>query len=119
LAGEKNPVDFRSIAAEELINRRPASAVDPILKIMDQEWKKDNSHLLDAVCKLSSRKEYPEFDALYERMLQHKSFVIQIYGIRGIQKNRIGRLRSAVEEFAKEKYHPQLRRAASAALEDM
>ncbi len=119
LAGEKNPVDFRSLAAEELIKNRPAAAVEPLLKTMEQEWLKDRSALLDGVCRLASQAEYSGFDALYEKMLGHISFVIQINGIRGIQRNRIGRLRGAVQEFTRETYHPQIRRIAAAALEDL
>jgi HEAT repeat protein len=117
LEGERNSPDYRTLAAEELIERRPESSAPPALKVMEQEWTKDNSFLLDAVCKLLSQKEFSGFDGLYERMLQHKSFVIQIYGIRGIQKNRVSRLRADVEKFTNEKFHPQLRRTALAALE--
>jgi HEAT repeat protein len=119
LEGERNPGDLRSLAAEELTEKHPSAMKETAAKIMNQEWDKDRSPMLDIVCKLLSQKEYSGFDGLYERMLGHKSFIIQIYGIRGIQKNHVSGLRSQVEQLSAEGHHPQLRRNALSALEEL
>jgi HEAT repeat protein len=119
LEDERSPLEFRLLAAGELLENHPEAAKAPALKVMEQEWKKDTSQLLDGICKILSQKEFPAFSSLYERMLDHKSFVIQIYGIRGIQRNRLVGLKPRIEEFSKEKYHPQLRKHALAALESL
>lgn len=117
LEGERNAQEFRILAAEELAERHPDAIEKSADKIMTQEWSKDNSVILDAICKIMSQKEHAGFGQHFEKMLQHRSFIIQIYGIRGIQKNGLSRFRTQVEEFTKDKYHPQLRRTAMTAME--
>jgi HEAT repeat protein len=119
LEDERNPTEFRLLAAGELIEKHPEAGSSAALKVMEQEWKKDNSQLLDGICKTLSQQEFSAFAPHYEKMLDHKSFIIQIYGIRGIQKNRLTGLKSRIEEFSKEKYHPQLRKHALAAMESL
>ncbi|MDR2587926.1 MAG: HEAT repeat domain-containing protein, partial [Spirochaetales bacterium] len=65
------------------------------------------------------QKEYSGFGSLYERMLDHPSFIIQIYGVRGIQKNRVSGMKERIKELSGEGRHPQLRRNALSALEEM
>jgi hypothetical protein len=88
-------------------------------RIMAKEWAKDRSPMLDVVCKLLSQKEYSGFEDLYKRMLGHTNFIIQIYGVRGAQKNRAASLKAEVEALSAEGRHPQLRKNALSALEDL
>ncbi|MDR1316392.1 MAG: HEAT repeat domain-containing protein [Spirochaetales bacterium] len=117
--GDKNPGDLRSLAAEQLTDLHPSAMKESAAKIMDAEWTRDRSPILDVIGRLVSQKEYSGFDDLYKRMLEHSSFIIQIYGIRGIQKNHISSLKAEVEALSAEGRHPQLRKNALSALESL
>jgi HEAT repeat protein len=119
LEGDRNAGDLRSLAAEELVDKHPAAMVKSAAKIMAAEWAKDRSPILDVVCKLLSQKEYSGFDDLYKRMLGHTNFIIQIYGVRGVQKNHVAGLKAEVEALSAEGRHPQLRKNALSALEEL
>jgi hypothetical protein len=119
LEGERNAGDLRSLAAEELTDKHPSAMAESAARVMAKEWEKDHSPMLDAVCKLLSQKEYSGFDDLYKRMLEHKNFIIQIYGVRGVQKNHIAGLKAEVEALSSEGRHPQLRKNALSALEGL
>ncbi|MDR1179241.1 MAG: HEAT repeat domain-containing protein [Spirochaetales bacterium] len=116
---EKNPGDLRSFAAEKLTDLHPSAMKESAAKIMDVEWTRDSSPILDVIGRLVSQKEYSGFDDLYKRMLGHQSFLIQIYAIRGIQKNHISSLKAEVEALSAEGRHPQLRKNALSALESL
>ncbi|MDR1625690.1 MAG: HEAT repeat domain-containing protein [Spirochaetia bacterium] len=119
LEGERNALDLRSLAAEELADRHPDAMAESAAKVMAMEWTKDRSPMLDVVCKLLSQKEYSGFGDLYKRMLGHANFIIQIYGVRGVQKNRVTGLKAEVEALSAEGRHPQLRKNALSALEGL
>lgn len=54
---------------------------------------------------------------LYEKMLGHDNFIIQIYGVRGVGRNQILALKPQLEAFAREgSSNTVLRNNARAAL---
>jgi HEAT repeat protein len=119
LEGERNPGDLRSLAAEELTDTHPAAMAQSAARVMAKEWAKDRSPILDVICRLLSQKEYSGFDDLYKRMLGHTNFIIQIYGVRGVQKNHVTGLKTELEALSAEGRHPQLRKNALSALEGL
>ena len=114
---EKSPLELRSFTVEQLIDRNLVSSINSIIKVMDQEWKKDNSPLLDTIGKLLSRTESNDLEPFYKKLLEHKNPNIQIYALRGIQKNKMTGLSEQVKELTKEKYPPQVRKQALSLLD--
>ncbi|MGI9256911.1 MAG: HEAT repeat domain-containing protein [Salinispira sp.] len=94
---------YRRSAAILLIQNDFAASSDIIEDIMMNEWDKKDSRLLDAICKELSITELSAAAGLYEKMLRHSNFVIQIYGVRGIGRNRIFALRQNLEAIADRK----------------
>ncbi|MDR1933327.1 MAG: HEAT repeat domain-containing protein [Spirochaetales bacterium] len=119
MESDRNAIDLRTFVAEALTDEHPSAMKESASRIMAAEWAKDRSPMLDAVCKLLSQKEYSGFDNLYEKMLGHPSFIIQIYGIRGVQKNHLTSLKAEIQELSAEGRHPQLRKNALSALEEL
>ncbi len=117
LEDEKTTPEFRSFTAEQLVERHLSEALPSLMKVMDQEWKKDNSPLLDSVCKLLSATEASGLETAYKRMLEHRSYIIQIYALRGIKRNKLPGFTDQIKEFTKDKYQPQLRKQALSVLE--
>jgi len=117
LEDEKNTPEYRSFTAEQLVERNLASSLTSLMKVMDQEWKKDGSQLMDAICKMLSTAESNSLEPAYKKMLEHRSYIIQIYALRGIKKNKLSGFTDQIKEFTKEKYQPQLRKQAHSILE--
>ncbi|GAB4373400.1 MAG: hypothetical protein Kow009_09280 [Spirochaetales bacterium] len=98
----ENPSEGRMKALEDLI---------------DKEWTKENSRLLDEACKQLSLKVLPGNDELYRKMLNHRSFIIRIYAIRGIGRNDIRSATDQLRTLAKEGASSQERKEARLVLE--
>jgi ferritin-like metal-binding protein YciE len=119
LENERSPQEFRTLIASELIEKRLSSSLSSIEKVIAQEWTKDNSRLLDSLCKILSRTKAEGLEKVFEKMLEHRSFIIQIYAMRGIGKNSLSALKEKVEELTKENHHPLVRKNALSALENL
>ena len=118
LADEALPDIYRQSAAVFLVQENFAASQTVIEKVMVSEWEKKNSRLLDTICKELSTETLPSAEDLYERMLGHENFVIQIYGVRGIGRNKILRLRPSLVTIMESKdSHRALKSSAEAVLE--
>ena len=109
----------RAIAIEEISSRGAASAVEPFADIMTAEWDQENSRPLDAVGREISAKADAAYAPLYERLLGHPNFIMQIYGIRGIGNAGLSQYEEQLQTTAALTAPTALARAAQLALEAM
>ena len=92
----------------------------PVLeKMLADEWDANNSYFFDYIAKLLSNSEGSFLEPIFGRFLDHDSMIIKIYGIRGIEKNKITSLRDRVEKLSEEGNPRPLRQAALSALENL
>ncbi|KGE73965.1 HEAT repeat domain-containing protein [Spirochaeta lutea] len=87
-----------------------------LLKIIEEEWEKPNSRILDAICKALSESTDPEAVPVFERMLDHGEITIKIYGIRGLSNQGGESHRERIDGFLADGQHPAIQRAAERAL---
>ena len=109
----------RTKSAEILIEKDLSESLPVIIKVIDEEWEKDNSAVLNYTCKFLSTSKESRLEPLFERMLGHKEIAVRIYGIRGIQLNKFGSMKGRLEELTDEKVNNAVRKAALGALEQM
>ncbi|MBB6478806.1 HEAT repeat domain-containing protein [Spirochaeta isovalerica] len=110
----KNSDAFRSTAITVLLKENAGKAVDAMKVVFEEEWEKDSSWLLNYTCKELSTTENASLRWFYEKMLDHKNYIINIYAVRGIRLNNIislyGRVRDIAEDESK---HQTLRKEAA------
>jgi len=98
----KNPSDIRLASLVALIENRVSGTKEAIFTIMDRLWMKDDERFLEFTCLDASKGEWPALAPVYERMLDHENWIIQVYGIRGIRRNNIASLMSRVNSLDNE-----------------
>ncbi len=106
LANDSIPEAFRMIVVVLLIQENFTDSRLSIEKIMVEEWEKETSRLLDTICKELSVSDLPVAAEFYERMLGHTNFNIQIYGVRGIGRNKLLRYREDMQAIVDSKTAP-------------
>lgn len=118
ILGDKDLADaYRQNAALLLIRGNFAASHANIEEVMVEKWNEKDSRLLDTICKELSTQDLPAAAMLYEKMLGHNNFIIQIYGVRGVGRNQILALKPQLEAFAEEESsNTVLRNNARAAL---
>lgn len=115
---EKASQANREKAVVLLVEHRIAAALEVLDETLTKEWEKKDSKLVEIIGRELSKKEAPGLERLYERFLDHSSYIVQIYGIRGIERNRLARFRSRIEELSEGgNAHTAVKKAALAALE--
>ncbi len=113
------PVELRNRIAGTLIEHHFERSSDLFHEVMDEEWPRNDSRVLQHLARTLSETETDAAAEFYKRLLEHPSFVIQIYAVRGIHHNRLSAFRDALETRARDHNHPALRREAKAALADL
>jgi len=110
----RNSDALRSSAITVLLRENPDKAVDAMTKVFEEEWEEESSWLLNYTCKELSTTESSSLKWFYEKMLDHKNFIINIYAVRGIRLNGIDSLFGRVRELAEdESRHRSLRKEAA------
>ncbi|HOV39144.1 MAG TPA: HEAT repeat domain-containing protein [Spirochaetales bacterium] len=117
LLDEKASQELRIETIRLLLTYHPEKGKVPLKTLIEREWTKDNSRLLDEACKQLSLQILSGYEEFYLRMLDHRSFIIRIYGIRGIGRNQILQEKTRIERIAKEGATAQERKEAHAVLE--
>jgi HEAT repeat protein len=111
---------YRQVIAAELIAGNFTASKTEIQEVMVEQWEEENSRLLDTICKTMSTSDISGAGDLFERMLGHENFIIQIYGVRGIGRNGISRYREDLQAIIdSESTHPALKSNASSALDQL
>lgn len=110
----KNSDEFRAAALTALLEKNPEELTDSMKKVFEEEWEKDNSWLFNFTCQSLSTTESSSFRWFYEKMLNHKNYIIRIYAVRGVGLNNVVSLHGKVREIAEnESEHRQLRKEAA------
>lgn len=84
---EKAAQADRLVILQKLVENQIAGTVDAANEIFDKEWDNDSGRFLEFCCREIAKGEWNELSILFRRMLSHENDVIQVYGIRGIEKN--------------------------------
>lgn len=114
---DQNSDALRSTAINVFLKENASNAVDPLKKLFDEEWEAENSWIFNYTCKELSTTESSGLDWFYRRMLDHKNYIIKIYGVRGIRLNNIVSLYDSVKKLAEdENQHKALRKEAASFL---
>lgn len=99
------------------LEKNPKTAVPAILEIVQEEWDKPNSRILDTIGRSVSTTESEELEPVVEQLLNHPNHIIRIYGVRSAGRNGFTRYRSILESFLDESSHQLLKEAAERALQ--
>ncbi len=112
-------IEVRSAILEQLITHRLHQSQETVLALIDEEWGKENSRILDTIGRIVSGTSETDVSEITERLVNHPNFIIRIYGIRAIGNNSISSLRSVVIENSREGNNRALRAAALRAMEQL
>jgi len=110
---------LRTKAAEIIIEKDLPASIDTIKSVLSEEWEKETSAVLSYTCKFLSKSENPDLKEVFARMMDHNDVAVKIYGIRGVQLNRITDYKERVESLTKEGVNNAVRKAALSALESL
>jgi len=114
------PLLLRSESVKILVEHSLNASIKSIEQLMEEDWNKDNSQILDYTCKQLSLTKSNSLVSLYEKMLSHpKSINLLIYGLRGIRLNKYGSLKEKVEILTDKKYARSVRQLAESVLDEL
>lgn len=108
---------FRSYALSSLLKEKPEKAVDAMKKVFDSEFDKENSWIFNYTCNSLSTTESTSLEWFYNKMLDHKNYIIRIYAIRGIKLNKVLTLYGRVKEIADNDNENKVLRKVAASLQ--
>ena len=97
---KKNSDVFRSVALSSLLEENAEKLSDPMQVLFEEEWEKESSWLLNYTCKALSTTESNSLHWFYNKMLDHKNYIIRIYAVRGIRLNNVISLYGRVKEIS-------------------
>ena len=117
-ASNRTGENERIAIIDRLMRDRLQQNVDFVLEIMQEEWERENSRILDAIGRVASQTENPAIEPVAELLLGHSNFILQIYGLRAAGRSRLAGLMEVVEARSEEGNHRAVRQAALAALEE-
>lgn len=109
----------RSLMIEQLLTHRPRRSEAVILRLIETEWERQNSAILDAIGRVVSTMESGQPVDVVGRLLDHPNFIIQIYGLRAVGRANLPSYREIALARAEDGNHPAVRSAALRALEQM
>ena len=116
---ELTPQSIRLIALENLIEYNLEDSLESIQKVIQEEWDKKSSKVLERTAYHLSLTESPSLEPVFSRFLSSGEIAIIIYGIRGIERNKFGQLKEFIENLSAEGNQRSIRQAALAALENL
>lgn len=108
----------RMLALSQLIAHDAGMFEDLLTEIVEEEWERDGSRVLDTIGKELSTAGEPSLAELYLRFLEHPNFVIRVYAIRALGAARLTAEQSRLKTLADEN-EGLIRTTALAALEKM
>lgn len=120
LSEEKFNIQNRITALAALIETDLGGSLKTLSALIDTEWGKPTSYLLDYTCKLLSQEKNGKLKDLYARMLTYtKTANLKIYALRGIKLNKMSSLKDAVQKLAEEDKDKRIKTLASDVLESL
>src|SRR6056297_1770779 len=119
-SSQNTPAGLRTAAVEILVEDDLNDSLGVINEVLEEEWGKDKSSILDYTCKMLSTKESNKLAPLYKRMLNHPSHInLLYYGLRGVRLNKIGSLKAEVEDLTAKNISQGVRSLAKKVLEEL
>lgn len=118
LDGDLGEVE-RILAVERLGESATGTTAGAFAQIVEEEWDREGSRLLDAVGRIVSENASREYAALYDTLLEHPNFIIRLYAMRGIGEAGIRARAEALKRVADDNPAGLVRRTALTALEKM
>ena len=115
---ERNGTDVRLTALSVLVENHIPGTPDAVSEIMDRLWENDQGRFLEYTCRELSRADWNALGSVYERMLQHSSWLVQVYGIRGIRRNNLVGLMGKVNALDRDGVDGRTRREVTNGAED-
>ena len=113
-ADKKKSDVYRSVSLSAMLKEKPEKITDALKTVFEEEWEKESSWILNYACKELSTTESGSFRWFYNKMLDHKNYIIRIYAVRGIRVNNVVSLYGKVREIAdNEDENKQLRKEAA------
>lgn len=116
---DRTPITERGAIAEALMTERLRASRDTVLEVIEAEWDREDSRVLDMIGRVASRVEDQAVAPIAERLLNHPNYIIQIYGIRAVGRSRLAGLVPLVEDRRGEGNHRAVRQAAIRSLEQL
>lgn len=103
-----------------LIKNDLSGSLPALKELIDNEWEKPSSPLLDYTCKLLSKEKNAKLKVIYLKMLDYtKTLNLKIYGLRGIKLNNFSSLKEKVKNFTTKKYPEQIKKIAQDTLDSL
>ncbi len=112
-------LDLRTAALRQLVENDLRGSIDSFKKVIQTEWASRDKHMLYATGEALSKTKSPLLSGLYELLLSHPDYIVQIYGLRGIALNRMTGLRASVEKLRGEHAPAILGREVDRALQTL
>ncbi len=112
-------IDVRSSALDHLIRQRPRQSREVVMQVIDSEWDRSNSRLLDVIGRVVSRMTDQQVEPIVARLLDHPNYILQIYGLRAIGTSKLMSLHEIARDRAGEGNHSAVRSAALRSLEQL
>jgi len=110
----------RTTVVSVLIKNDLSGSLPALKKLIENEWAKTSSPLLDYTCKLLSQEKNVKLKVLYVKMLTYtKTLNLQIYGLRGIKLNNFISLKEKVQKFTTKKNPEQIKRIAQDTIDSL
>lgn len=114
------PMLLRAESVRILVEKDLSSSLKKITELIETEWDKEKSYILDYTCKQLSTTKDSSLKPLFAKMLSHpKQINILIYGLRGVRLNKIGSLKEEVEKMTGKNYARSVRQLAQAVLDEI
>lgn len=108
---------YRETALDALCENDLPGSLGTIEEVIETEWPNKDTGVLEFVAKRLSRVESKSLKKTLARFLQSKNLYVRIYGLRGVELNRINDLRGQIEDMSTEDPHPAVRQVALSVLE--
>lgn len=109
----------RILAVEQLAESASAETAEVFAQIVEEQWEREGSKLLDAVGRIVSENAARGYAPLYDTLLEHPNFIIRLYAMRGIGEAGIRGRAEALKRVARDNPPGLERRTALTALEKM
>ena len=107
---KQKATDVRLACLSVLVEQQVSGTNDAVNEVMDDLWEKDEGRFLEFICRDLSRSDWDNLAPIFDRMLDHNSWLLQIYGVRGIRRNSISSLQGKVNALDKEGIDERVRR---------
>ncbi len=117
---ERSDIGLRSISISILAEKDLSNSVKTINRVIDKEWDKDKSGILDYTCKILSTTKNPTLKDIYARMLNYdKTLNLKLYALRGIRLNSFNSLKEEVKSFTSDETTNVIRKLAIDVLKEL